>query len=239
MQLQHHPPHEDGGPIVGVAFDIGALASIAALAALAVLAVAAYAWLALVAQRRLAARPPLGTLAEAIAVGAIVPACACTALAYARRSPEALRAPFLLAAYAANPLLLLAAAILAGPIAAVLVLFAAGVAAAVSTLIPPPTASRRLRLDDLLLKRAASGFDALPYARRYAAPSVALGALVALTVMMGQSVLAGLLVAGLALLFAAPPAEVAEDHGSPFSRRLFILQAAFAVVSGLVVGGLA
>lgn len=201
---------------------------------LALVAVYAYAAGALFAHARLARLAPPRSLAHALAIGALMPACGCTALAYARRAPERLRAPFIVAAYAANPLLVVAAGILAGGPGALAVLALALVAAALARALPPG-GRPRARLDDLLLRRAGSPLrDAAPYAVTYAAPSLALGALVGI-VTVAPAVIAGGVVAALAVVFAPPHRDVAEDHGARTARGVRIIVIAFALAAGAAV----
>ena len=208
-------------------------------AAGALLAVYLYAAFALHVHARLPALAPPRGLAHALLVGARVPACGCTALAYARRAAPPLRAPFLVAAYAASPLLLAAAWLLAGPLAALAVLGLALLVALLARVLVPGGAKPRTRLDDLLLRRDARPLrDALPYVWSFGAPAAAVGALVG-GATLAHPALAGLAAGALAALLGAPHAEVAQDHGDAFAWRLRALHAAFALSAGLAVGALA
>lgn len=203
-------------------------------AILALAGVYGYAVAALWMHARLAALAPPRHLAHALLVGALVPACGCTAMTHARRAPERLRAPFLVAAYAANPLLVLAAGLLGGWLAALAVLALALLAAAAARLLPPGERPRT-RLDDLLLRRGGSPLrDAWPYVGAFALPAVALGALVG-GAASAPSAMEGIVVAGLALLFAPRHADLAQDHGARFAGLLRATFLAFAVAAGLAV----
>lgn len=209
--------------------------TLAALGALlALVGVYAYAAAALWTHARLAALAPPRRLAHALLAGALVPACGCTAMAYARRAPERLRAPFLVAAYAANPLLLAAAALLAGWVAAASVLALALLAAAAAHRLPPGERPRA-RLDDLLLRRDGSPLrDAWPYVGAFALPAVAIGGLVG-GIASAPGVVEGVAVAALAFLFAPARADVAQDHGARFASRLRVVFVLFAIASGAAV----
>lgn len=207
-------------------------------AAGALVAVYAYAVAALLVHHRLSRLAPPTTLGRALLVGALVPACGCTALPYARRAPPRLRAPFLLAAYAASPLLMAAAWLLAGAWAALTVVALALALAALARLLPEGERPRA-RLDDFLLRRDARPLrDAAPYLLPFGAPALAVGALVG-GASLAHPALAGLAFAALAALLAAPDADVAQDHGRGFARRLRALHLAFALLGGLAVGLLA
>lgn len=209
--------------------------TIAMGALLALAGVYAYAAAALFAHARLSRLPAPASLAHAVALGALMPACGCTALAYARRAPAPLRAPFLVAAYAANPLLLVAAWLVAGWVAAALVLGLA-LAAALAARLVPEGERPRARLDDLLLRRGASPLrDAAPYTLAFAAPALGIGALVGLASGM-PALVAGLAVGALALLFAPPHRDVAQDHGVRFATRVRLAMVAFALAAALAVG---
>ncbi|HUR68458.1 MAG TPA: hypothetical protein VM370_04370 [Candidatus Thermoplasmatota archaeon] len=214
----------------------------------------AYAAAALFAHARLSKLAPPRSLAAAIGIGALMPACGCTALAYARRAPPKLRAPFLVAAYAVNPLLLVAAALLRGWQGALAVL-ALGLAAALVARLVPEGERPRARLDDLLLRRGASPLrDAAPYTMAFAAPALGIGAAVGMggawiraadkawpaghagVAQVAPALVGALAVGALALLFAAPYRDVAQDHGGRVARGVWGLQAAFAVAC---VGALA
>lgn len=214
---------------------------IALVAALALAAVYAYAALALVARARLATRPPPRTRLAAALVGALVPACGCTALPFARRCAPRERAAFVTAAYALNPLLVLAALVVAGIGAALavaaLALLAAGAHAALRPLASSP--APRVRLDDLLLKHDAAPWrDALPYAREFAPPAVAAGLVVGLLT-FAPPFAAGLGIAALVVALGPPRAELALDHGPAFARRALVAHVVFAVVTGATTGVLA
>ncbi|HET6403431.1 MAG TPA: hypothetical protein VFH78_02190 [Candidatus Thermoplasmatota archaeon] len=207
---------------------------IAAGAALALVGVYAYAAAALWAHARLATLAPPRSLAHALLVGALMPACGCTALAYARRAPERLRAPFLVAAYAANPLLVLAAALIGGWRAAAAVLALALLAALAARALPAGERPRT-RLDDLLLRRDGSPLrDAAPYVAAYAAPALGLGALVGLAA-AAPALVGALAVGALALLFAPPHADVAQDHGGRVARGVRGLVVLFALCAAAAV----
>ena len=207
-------------------------------AAGALLAVYLYAVAALLVHARLSTFAPPRSLAHALLVGALVPACGCTALAYARRAPPRLRAPFLLAAYAASPLLLAAAWLLAGPLAALAVLLLALALAALARLLPEGERPHA-RLDDLLLRRDARPLrDAAPYLWSFGAPALLVGAAVGGASLTHPAV-AGLAFALLAALLGAPARDVAQDHGAPFARRLRALHLAFSLAAGVAVGALA
>lgn len=163
-----------------------------------------------------------------------MPACGCTALAYARRTPPRLRAPFLVAAYAINPLLLVAAGLLGGWRAALVVL-ALGLIAALAARALPEGARPRARLDDLLLRRGASPLrDAAPYTAAYAAPALALGAIVGLAA-IAPAYVGALAIGALALLFGAPHADVAQDHGTRLANGARAIHAAFALACALLL----
>lgn len=203
-------------------------------ATLALLGVYAYAAAALFAHARLAALAPPRSLAHAIAIGALMPACGCTALAYARRAPAEHRAPFLVAAYAVNPLLLLAAAMLAGGWGAVAVL-ALGLTAALAARAIPAGERPRARLDDLLLRRGGHPLrDAAPYTMAFAAPALGIGGLLGLATAM-PSLVAGLAVGALALLFGPRHRDVAQDHGARFATSVRIVVVAFACASAAAI----
>lgn len=194
----------------------------------------AYAAAALWTHGRLATLPAPRTLPGALAAGALVPACGCTALPHARRAPPRLRAPFLLAAYAASPLLLAAAWLLAGAWAALAVLLLALLAAALAALLPAG-GTPRARLEDFLLKRDAAPLrDAATYLPAFGAPAMLVGALVG-GARLAHPALAGLALGGLAALLGAPMRDVAQDHGAPFARRLRALHLAFSLLAGLAV----
>lgn len=204
-------------------------------ALLALAGVYAYAAAALYAHARLAGLPPPGSLARAVALGALVPACGCTALAYARRAPARLRAPFLVAAYAINPLLVLAAGLVAGWPGALAVAALGVLASFVAAASVPEGERPRARLDDLLLRRGGSPLrDAGPYAMAFAAPALGIGALIGLVSAL-PALVGGLAVGGLALLFAAPHRDVAQDHGEAFARGVRFVLAGFALVAGVAV----
>ena len=204
-------------------------------ASLAVAAVYAYAVAALAVHHRLARIRAPRTLAHALALGVLVPACGCTALALARRAPPRLRAPFLVAAYAASPLLVAAAWLLAGPAAALAVLGLAVAAGALAHLLPAGDAPPRARLDDLLLPRDARPLrDAAPYALTFGGPALAVGALVG-GASLASPWWAGLALTLLALLVAAPARDVALDHGRGFALRLRALHVAFSLAAGAAV----
>ena len=203
-------------------------------AGLALVGVYAYAAAALWAHARLARLDPPRSLAHALVVGALMPACGCTALAYARRAPERLRAPFLVASYALNPLLVLAAGLVAGWRGAIIVAGLALLASLAASLLPPGERPRT-RLDDLLLRRDASALrDAAPYAAAYAAPAVGVGALVGAS-SAAPGLLAGAAIAALAFLLAPPHRDIAEDHGPRLARHLRALFALFALAAGALV----
>lgn len=203
-----------------------------ATAALAVVGVYAYAAAALHAHARLAGTSPPRTLPQAIATGALLPACGCTALPYARRAPHPLRAPFLIAAYAVNPLILLAALLLGGPLAALTTLGLGLAAAALAAHLPAGATPPRARLDDLLLRPRANPLrDALPYAVAYALPALGVGAIAGAATLL-PTAFEGALVAPLALLLGPPHRDVAADHGPGFARRLRAVHAAFAASAG-------
>lgn len=209
--------------------------TVAACALLALVAIYAYAAAALFAHAHLARLAPPRTLPGALLAGALVPACGCTAFPHARRAPPHLRAPFLIAAYAANPLLILSAALLRGWLAAAAVLVLALAFAALARLLPEGERPRT-RLDDLLLRRDSSPLrDAAPYTLAFAAPALGIGALVGLGAALAPDVLAGLAIGALALLFAPRRADVADDHGAPFARRMQVIFVAFALASALAV----
>lgn len=210
------------------------LTEIVAGALLALVGVYAYAAAALFAHARLARLPPPPSLAAAIAIGALMPACGCTALAYARRAPPTLRASFLVAAYAINPLLVVAAALVAGWQGA-LAIVALGVAAALVAAWLPTGERPRARLDDLLLRRGGSPWrDAAPYAMAFAAPALGAGALVGIAEHLGW-LFGAIAVGALALAFAAPRRDVAQDHGAPFATRLRVVFVSFAFTCALVL----
>lgn len=214
------------------------LAAVALAALLALAAVYAYAAAALAFHARLARLAPPRTLAGAVAMGLATPACGCTALAYARRAPERLRAPYLLAAYAGSPLLVAAAWLLAGPVAGLAVVALAALAALAARALPPGERPRA-RLDDLLLRRGASPLrDAAPYALRFGAPALLVGALVG-GASLAPAWAAGLAVVALAALLGAPHADVALDHGARLAGRVRALHLAFSALAGLAVGILA
>lgn len=204
------------------------VARIGLYAALALLAVYAYAVAALWTHARLATLAAPRSLTRALLAGALVPACGCTALPYARRAPPRLRAPFLVAAYGVNPLLVLAAALVAGWRGALVVL-ALGLAAAAAGRLLPAGERPRARLDDLLLRKDAAPLrDATPYMLAFAAPAVGIGAAFALAP-LAPSVLAALAVGGLAVLFRPPHADVAQDHGPRLAGGIRALHVGFAV----------
>lgn len=206
------------------------LSAFSALGAL--IAVYAYAAAALWTHARLSTLAPPRSLAHTLAIGALMPACGCTALAYARRAPERLRAPFLVAAYGVNPLLVIAGALLRGWPGAALVL-ALALAAALAARLLPPGERPRTRLDDLLLRRDARPLrDALPYTAAFALPALVLGALLG-GLTLAPEILGALTIGALALLFAPRPRDVAEDHGSRFARGVFAIHAGF----GLALAG--
>ena len=216
----------------------GAWVVVPLAAAGALLAVYLYAVAALLVHARLSTFAPPRHLAHALLVGALVPACGCTALAYARRAPPRLRAPFLVAAYAASPLLLAAAWLLAGPLAALALLALALAAAALARLLPEGDRPRA-RLDDLLLRRDARPLrDAAPYLMTFGAPALLVGAAVG-GASLAHPALAGLAVAALAALLGAPAADLSQDHGPAFARRLRATHLAFSLVAGVLVGVLA
>lgn len=218
---------------------IDLLLRVGAMALLALVAIYLYAAAALFAHAHLARVPPPRSLAHAVLLGVLVPACGCTATPYARRASPGLRAPFLVAAYAASPLLALAAGLLAGPRALLGVLALAVLAALLSARLPPGDAPPRVRLDDLLLKRASRPLrDAVPYARTYALAGLAAGALVGAASLL-PGIGAGLAVTFLALLFEPPQADLALDHGEAFARRLRWTHRAFSVLAGLLTWSLA
>lgn len=207
----------------------------AACALLALVAIYAYAAAALFAHAQLARIAPPRSLAGALLAGALIPACGCTAFPHARRAPPRLRAPFLIAAYAANPLLILSAALLRGWLAAATVLVLALAFAATARLLPEGERPRT-RLDDLLLRRNGRPLrDAAPYTLAFAAPALGVGALVGLGAALAPDLLAGLTIGALALLFAPRRADVADDHGAPFARRVRALFVAFALASAVAV----
>lgn len=190
------------------------------------LAVYAYAVSALFTRGKLATLTPPKTVAAAVARGAMMPACGCTALAHARRIPPSQRAPFIVAAYALNPLLILAALLLAGWKPAVVILALGLVLAMVTRVTGEPT---RTRLDDLLLRREAAPWkDATSYVKTYGLAGVALGAVATLLP-------AWLAVGALALLFMPPTRDVEADHGARFARAVRFALVAFAFLCGLVV----
>lgn len=199
-----------------------------------------YAAAALAVHHRLARIAPPRTLAHALLLGAVVPACGCTALALARRAPERLRAPFLVAAYAASPLLVAAAWLLAGPLAALAVLALALVAGALSFLLPAGDAPPRARLADLLLPRDARPLrDAAPYLLSFGAPAMLVGALVG-GASLARPAWAALAMLMLSFLVAAPVRDVAEDHGRAFAWRVRGAHATFSLAAaGAVLWGAA
>lgn len=198
---------------------------------LALAGVYLYAAAALWTHARLAALAPPRHLAHALVVGALVPACGCTAMAYARRAPERLRAPFLVAAYAANPLLLLAAWLVAGGWAALAVL-ALALLAGVGARLVPAGERPRTRLDDLLLRRGGNPLrDAWPYVGAFAVPAIAIGGLAG-GLASAPSFVEGFAIGALAALFAPRRADVAEDHGAPFASRLRVVFLLFALAAG-------
>lgn len=203
-------------------------------AALALVGVYAYAAAALAAHARLARLPPPSSVASALAIGALMPACGCTALAYARRAPPKLRAPFIVAAYAVNPLLVAAAALVAGWSGALAVV-ALGLLAALAAALFPEGERPRARLDDFLLRRGASPLrDAAPYTLAFAAPAIGIGAAFGLA-SLAPSLVAGLAIGALALLFAAPHRDVAEDHGARFANGVRALAIGFAITAATAV----